>query len=285
MDKVNLVINLDVPYDGETYLHRVGRTGRFGTLGIAISCVTAGEREFLQRSVSDAYLTPVNQLPENLEEIIKENYHFELTEEQDKLAAEQLDMDSLKLKDYIKRREEKKSKKLEAKKQYEDKKKIQTNIEEKDDIKESAAHYQNYYNSSPFYYGYNAYNYSEYDNRYNPYYYTHYYYQQPNYTPSQTAQRVEHEEVHRPSDHEQNEYEREDDVDSVEETVARNFDWHQYYAGLRQFYQVYSQLWMQFTNQSYPNPWDYNAAMGSVNYSGNYEPQSVNSSSQRRVRK
>lgn len=29
-ERVNLVINMDVPYDSETYLHRVGRAGRFG---------------------------------------------------------------------------------------------------------------------------------------------------------------------------------------------------------------------------------------------------------------
>lgn len=29
-DKVNLVINLDVPQDWETYMHRIGRAGRFG---------------------------------------------------------------------------------------------------------------------------------------------------------------------------------------------------------------------------------------------------------------
>ena len=28
--KVNVIINLDVPKDHETYLHRIGRAGRFG---------------------------------------------------------------------------------------------------------------------------------------------------------------------------------------------------------------------------------------------------------------
>jgi len=30
VERISLVINLDLPYDAETYLHRVGRTGRFG---------------------------------------------------------------------------------------------------------------------------------------------------------------------------------------------------------------------------------------------------------------
>lgn len=29
-EKVNLVVNLDVPVDWETYMHRIGRAGRFG---------------------------------------------------------------------------------------------------------------------------------------------------------------------------------------------------------------------------------------------------------------
>ena len=29
-ENVNLVVNMDIPYDHETYLHRVGRAGRFG---------------------------------------------------------------------------------------------------------------------------------------------------------------------------------------------------------------------------------------------------------------
>ena len=29
-ENVNLVVNLDLPYDHETYLHRIGRAGRFG---------------------------------------------------------------------------------------------------------------------------------------------------------------------------------------------------------------------------------------------------------------
>jgi len=37
---VNVVINFDFPYNAETYLHRIGRSGRFGHLGLAINFVT-----------------------------------------------------------------------------------------------------------------------------------------------------------------------------------------------------------------------------------------------------
>ena len=39
---VNLIINIDVPIDSETYLHRIGRAGRFGSAGIAITLVGSG---------------------------------------------------------------------------------------------------------------------------------------------------------------------------------------------------------------------------------------------------
>lgn len=37
VQRVSLVVNLDLPHDAATYLHRVGRTGRFGAVGLAIS--------------------------------------------------------------------------------------------------------------------------------------------------------------------------------------------------------------------------------------------------------
>ncbi|KAG9067872.1 DEAD (Asp-Glu-Ala-Asp) box polypeptide 20 [Linnemannia hyalina] len=39
IDRVNLVVNMDLPRDPETYLHRIGRTGRYGTTGLAVSIV------------------------------------------------------------------------------------------------------------------------------------------------------------------------------------------------------------------------------------------------------
>ncbi|OMJ28924.1 ATP-dependent RNA helicase DHH1 [Smittium culicis] len=41
---VNVVINFDFPRNAETYLHRIGRSGRFGHLGLAINLVTYEDR-------------------------------------------------------------------------------------------------------------------------------------------------------------------------------------------------------------------------------------------------
>ncbi|KOB69251.1 DEAD box ATP-dependent RNA helicase [Operophtera brumata] len=42
---VDLVINFEIPYDWQTYLHRIGRAGRFGSYGSAITIICEGEEE------------------------------------------------------------------------------------------------------------------------------------------------------------------------------------------------------------------------------------------------
>lgn len=40
IERVNIVINYDMPKDTDTYLHKVGRTGRFGTKGLTVTFVS-----------------------------------------------------------------------------------------------------------------------------------------------------------------------------------------------------------------------------------------------------
>lgn len=47
VERVSLVINYDIPYDTEAYIHRIGRTGRAGRLGDAILFVAPRERRML----------------------------------------------------------------------------------------------------------------------------------------------------------------------------------------------------------------------------------------------
>ena len=47
VDRISHVINYDIPYDTETYIHRIGRTGRAGRLGDAILFVAPRERRML----------------------------------------------------------------------------------------------------------------------------------------------------------------------------------------------------------------------------------------------
>ena len=47
VDRISLVINYDIPFDSEAYVHRIGRTGRAGRTGNAILFVTPRERRFI----------------------------------------------------------------------------------------------------------------------------------------------------------------------------------------------------------------------------------------------
>merc|ERR1711924_384062 len=51
IERVNIVINYDMPDDSDTYLHRVGRAGRFGTKGLALAFVATDEdQEVLKKT-------------------------------------------------------------------------------------------------------------------------------------------------------------------------------------------------------------------------------------------
>ena len=47
VDRITLVVNYDIPFDSEAYVHRIGRTGRAGRSGDAILFITPRERRFL----------------------------------------------------------------------------------------------------------------------------------------------------------------------------------------------------------------------------------------------
>ena len=53
IQSVNVVINFDFPKNAETYLHRIGRSGRFGHLGLAINLITYDDRHNLKRVKQD----------------------------------------------------------------------------------------------------------------------------------------------------------------------------------------------------------------------------------------
>ncbi|NXI73562.1 DDX20 helicase, partial [Anseranas semipalmata] len=63
-EKVNLVINLDVPVDWETYMHRIGRAGRFGTLGLSVTYCCRGEEENTMMKIAQKCNLRLLPLPE-----------------------------------------------------------------------------------------------------------------------------------------------------------------------------------------------------------------------------
>ena len=72
IERVNIVINYDFPADDErsgekaadTYLHRVGRAGRFGTKGLSVSFVTSDEDKAALKSVQDRFAVDIPALPD-----------------------------------------------------------------------------------------------------------------------------------------------------------------------------------------------------------------------------
>ncbi|CAA0122052.1 ATP-dependent RNA helicase DeaD [BD1-7 clade bacterium] len=64
VERVSHVINYDIPYDNEAYVHRIGRTGRAGRTGDAILFVTNRERRLLKSiEQSTGHTIPRMQLP------------------------------------------------------------------------------------------------------------------------------------------------------------------------------------------------------------------------------
>ena len=56
VQQVSLVINYDLPLNRELYIHRIGRSGRFGRRGVAISFVTEEDVRIL-RDIEQYYST------------------------------------------------------------------------------------------------------------------------------------------------------------------------------------------------------------------------------------
>ncbi|KAK9830725.1 hypothetical protein WJX74_004270 [Apatococcus lobatus] len=69
VQQVSLVINYDLPTQPENYLHRIGRSGRFGRKGVAINFVTKEDERMLQ-DVQKFYNTTVEELPSNIADLI-----------------------------------------------------------------------------------------------------------------------------------------------------------------------------------------------------------------------
>ncbi|WP_333608713.1 DEAD/DEAH box helicase [Arsukibacterium sp.] len=61
VERISLVVNYDIPYDSEAYVHRIGRTGRAGREGKAILFVSPRERRLL-RTIEHATKQPIEQM-------------------------------------------------------------------------------------------------------------------------------------------------------------------------------------------------------------------------------
>lgn len=67
VQQVSIVINFDVPKSEHTYLHRIGRSGRWGRKGIAINFVTRHDGARLKQ-FEEYYSTEITEMPANWSE-------------------------------------------------------------------------------------------------------------------------------------------------------------------------------------------------------------------------
>jgi len=65
VQQVSVVINYELPKTRETYLHRIGRSGRFGRKGVAVNFVT-NRSKFMIKDLEQFYNTSITELPQNL---------------------------------------------------------------------------------------------------------------------------------------------------------------------------------------------------------------------------
>lgn len=68
VQQVGLVINYELPYKKENYIHRIGRAGRYGRKGVAINFVLPNDAKFI-RELQDHYNTQIEAMPNDLDKL------------------------------------------------------------------------------------------------------------------------------------------------------------------------------------------------------------------------
>jgi len=69
VQQVSLVINYDLPSNRENYIHRIGRSGRFGRKGVAINFITQADHRYL-RDIESFYHTEIEEMPSDIAELL-----------------------------------------------------------------------------------------------------------------------------------------------------------------------------------------------------------------------
>jgi len=69
VSQVSLVINYDLPNNRELYIHRIGRSGRYGRKGVAINFVKSDDIRIL-RDIEQYYSTQIDEMPMNLADLV-----------------------------------------------------------------------------------------------------------------------------------------------------------------------------------------------------------------------
>ena len=69
IQQLSLVINYDLPREKETYIHRIGRSGRYGRKGVSINFVTDRDMDH-QNEIQSYYNTKIEEMPQNINDYL-----------------------------------------------------------------------------------------------------------------------------------------------------------------------------------------------------------------------
>jgi len=69
VQQVSLVLNYDLPRDTESYIHRIGRSGRFGRKGVAINFLTRRDQHLLV-NIERHYDTEIQEMPMDIKDLV-----------------------------------------------------------------------------------------------------------------------------------------------------------------------------------------------------------------------
>merc|ERR1712013_236450 len=97
-ENVNLVVNLEVPWEHNTFLHRIGRGGRFGSLSIAITLASEGEEtdklKVIVAKTGSIIRVMSEVIPHDLRSVMAD---MEVLEAKEKVVKEKLDPEKKKV--------------------------------------------------------------------------------------------------------------------------------------------------------------------------------------------
>jgi translation initiation factor 4A len=69
IQQLSLVINFDLPKSKETYIHRIGRSGRYGRKGVSINLVTDRDIRYMEE-IETFYDTKICEMPQNIQDYL-----------------------------------------------------------------------------------------------------------------------------------------------------------------------------------------------------------------------